>query len=96
MILHLVALICLMIVLVRQVKQEVEEVICIKEEPEEEEVMATLLLDCKVEQGHLPEPEVRLMENDLICLRDDLCRCLSVISDKCMLLLDATGSGFSY
>lgn len=58
------ALIRLIIVLVRQVKQEVEEVICIKEEPEEEEVMATLLLDCKVEQGHLPEPEVRLMGND--------------------------------
>ncbi|KAM4608535.1 uncharacterized protein ACJ7VT_014482 isoform 2-T2 [Polymixia lowei] len=39
-----------------QVKQEdsqEEEVICIKEEPEEQEVMATLLLDCEVMQGHL-------------------------------------------
>lgn len=40
-----------------EVKQEAEEVICIKEEPEEEEVMATLLLDCKLEQGHHPETE---------------------------------------
>lgn len=43
-----------------QVKQEAEEVICIKEEPEDEqEVMATLLLDCQVQEGHLPESEVR-------------------------------------
>lgn len=42
-----------------QVKQEVAEVICIKEEPEEEEaVMATLLLDCKLEQNHRAETEV--------------------------------------
>ena len=47
-------------------KQEVqsrhpeEEVICIKEEPEEEqEVMATLVLDCQVQQGRPPESEVR-------------------------------------
>lgn len=41
-----------------QVKQEVEEVICIKEEPEDEqEVMATLLLDCQVQQDHLPDSE---------------------------------------
>ncbi|KAM3607713.1 uncharacterized protein V6R79_012390 [Siganus canaliculatus] len=41
-----------------QVKQEAEEVICIKEEPEDEqEVMATLLLDCQVQQDHLPESE---------------------------------------
>ena len=46
---------------VMQVKQEVEEVICIKEEPEDEqEVMATLLLDCQVQQDHLPDSEVRL------------------------------------
>lgn len=44
-----------------QVKQEVEEVICIKEEPEDEqEVMATLLLDCQGQQGRLPESQVRL------------------------------------
>ncbi|XP_035531792.1 uncharacterized protein LOC118338623 isoform X2 [Morone saxatilis] len=43
-----------------QVKQEVEEVICIKEEPEDEqEVMATLLVDCQVQQGHLPESEAQ-------------------------------------
>ncbi|XP_028447245.1 uncharacterized protein si:ch211-67e16.4 [Perca flavescens] len=39
-------------------EEEEEEVICIKEEPEkEQEVMATLLLDCQVQQGHLPESE---------------------------------------
>lgn len=38
--------------------------ICIKEEPEEEEeVMATLLLDCKLEQGHHAQTEVRLPGN---------------------------------
>ncbi|XP_044072292.1 uncharacterized protein si:ch211-67e16.4 [Siniperca chuatsi] len=44
-----------------QVKQEEEEeVICIKEEAEDEqEVMATLLLDCQVQQGHLPESEAQ-------------------------------------
>lgn len=43
-----------------QVKQEAEEVMCIKEEPEDEqEVMATLLLDCQMQQGHLPESEVK-------------------------------------
>lgn len=43
-----------------KVKQEVEDVICIKEEPEDEqEVMATLLLDCQGQQGHLPESQVR-------------------------------------
>ncbi|XP_051259580.1 uncharacterized protein si:ch211-67e16.4 isoform X2 [Dicentrarchus labrax] len=43
-----------------QVKQEMEEVICIKEEPEDEqEVMATLLMDCQVQQGHLPESEAQ-------------------------------------
>ncbi|XP_072253676.1 uncharacterized protein [Leuresthes tenuis] len=47
-----------------EVKQEVqsrhpeEEVICIKEEPEEEqEVMATLVLDCQVQQGRPAESE---------------------------------------
>ncbi|XP_010746040.3 uncharacterized protein si:ch211-67e16.4 isoform X1 [Larimichthys crocea] len=44
----------------QQVKQEAEEVICIKEEPEDEqEVMATLLLDCQAQQGHLPESEAQ-------------------------------------
>ncbi|KAK9537258.1 hypothetical protein VZT92_004891 [Zoarces viviparus] len=39
-----------------QQQEEEEEVICIKEEPEEvQEVMATLLLDCQMQQGHLPE-----------------------------------------
>lgn len=33
---------------------------CIKEE---QEVMATLLLDCQVQQGHLPESEVRQGQN---------------------------------
>ncbi|MEQ2311858.1 hypothetical protein AMECASPLE_024821 [Ameca splendens] len=52
-----------------QVKQEVpplqeedeeEEVICIKEEPaEQQEVMATLLLDCQAEQGQAPESEAQ-------------------------------------
>ncbi|XP_070831832.1 uncharacterized protein [Chaetodon trifascialis] len=47
-----------------QVKQEAEEVICIKEEPEDEqEVMATLLLDCQVQQGHLPESEAQSSES---------------------------------
>ncbi|KAG8000870.1 hypothetical protein GBF38_018142 [Nibea albiflora] len=51
----------------QQVKQEAEEVICIKEEPEDEqEVMATLLLDCQAQQGHLPESEaVRPWTKDL-------------------------------
>nr|XP_046260387.1 uncharacterized protein si:ch211-67e16.4 isoform X2 [Scatophagus argus] len=41
-----------------KVKQEPEEVICIKEEPEDEqEVMATLLLDCQGQQGQLPDLE---------------------------------------
>ncbi|XP_071338593.1 uncharacterized protein [Trachinotus anak] len=49
-----------------QVKQEAqqlqqqEELICIKGEPEEEqEVMATLLLDCQVQQDHLLESEAQ-------------------------------------
>lgn len=46
-----------------QVKQEVAEVICIKEE--EEEVMATLLLDCKLEQNHRAETEVRQHDGDI-------------------------------
>ncbi|KAM6955313.1 uncharacterized protein PEZ65_001887 isoform 1-T3 [Lycodopsis pacificus] len=41
-------------------QQEEEEVICIKEEPEEvQEVMATLLLDCQMQQGRLPESEAQ-------------------------------------
>ncbi|XP_022596344.1 uncharacterized protein LOC111218355 isoform X2 [Seriola dumerili] len=41
-------------------EEEEEEVICIKGEPEEEqEVMATLLLDCQVQQGHLSESEAQ-------------------------------------
>lgn len=89
------ALISLIIVLVRQVKQEVEEVICIKEEPEEEEVMATLLLDCKVEQGHLPEPEVRLMENDSWFVSEMISadvRASSQINACFCLMLQAQGS----
>lgn len=47
------------VLVVIQVKQEV---ICIKEEPEDEqEVMATLLLDCQGQPGHLPESQVRLL-----------------------------------
>ncbi|XP_034418348.1 uncharacterized protein si:ch211-67e16.4 [Cyclopterus lumpus] len=45
-----------------QVKQEPqeEEVICIKEEPEEvQAVMSTLLLDCQMQQGYLPESEAQ-------------------------------------
>ncbi|XP_007569381.1 uncharacterized protein LOC106942228 [Poecilia latipinna] len=50
-----------------EVKQEVqpsqeeeEEVICIKEEPaEEQEVMATLLLDCQTQRGPAPQPETQ-------------------------------------
>lgn len=48
-----------------QVKQEVleqeeEEVICIKEEPEDEqEVMDTLLLDCQAQQSHASESEAQ-------------------------------------
>lgn len=42
-------------------KQEEEEVICIKDEPEDkQEVMTALLLDCQVEQGHVPQPEVKV------------------------------------
>ncbi|XP_073329458.1 uncharacterized protein [Pagrus major] len=44
---------------VPQVKQEVEEVICIKEEPEDEQEEASLLLDYQVEQDHLPESEAQ-------------------------------------
>lgn len=45
---------------VPQVKQEAEELICIKEEPEDEqEVMNTLLLDCQVGQSCLPESEAQ-------------------------------------
>ncbi|XP_068590303.1 pinin [Cebidichthys violaceus] len=44
----------------QQQQEEEEEVICIKEEPEEvQEVMATLLLDCQMQQGHLPESEAQ-------------------------------------
>lgn len=46
---------------VKQKQEEEEDVICIKEEPEEEqEVTATLLHDCQVQQGQLPESEVNL------------------------------------
>ncbi|TNN48960.1 hypothetical protein EYF80_040850 [Liparis tanakae] len=48
--------------------EEVEEVICIKEEPEEvQEVMATLLLDCQMQQqGYLQESEeYKLRRNEL-------------------------------
>lgn len=48
-----------------EVKQEVAEVICIKEEPEEEEeVMATLLLDCKLEQGHHAQTEAHSSDTE--------------------------------
>ncbi|XP_040004549.1 uncharacterized protein si:ch211-67e16.4 isoform X2 [Xiphias gladius] len=41
-------------------EEEEEEVICIKEEPEEEQdVMATLLFDCQVQQGPLSESEAQ-------------------------------------
>ncbi|XP_005750836.1 uncharacterized protein LOC102209433 isoform X3 [Pundamilia nyererei] len=41
-----------------EAQEEEKEVIYIKEEPEEEqEVMATLLLDCHEQQGHQPESE---------------------------------------
>lgn len=44
----------------QQQEEEEEEVICIKEEPEEEqEVTATLLFDCQVQHGHLPESEAQ-------------------------------------
>lgn len=44
-----------------EAQEEEKEVIYIKEEPEEEqEVMATLLLDCHEQQGHQPESEVTL------------------------------------
>ncbi|XP_068186341.1 uncharacterized protein si:ch211-67e16.4 isoform X2 [Antennarius striatus] len=43
-----------------QVKHEAEEVICIKDEPEDEqEVMSALLLDCQVEQGPVLESEAQ-------------------------------------
>lgn len=58
----------LTVLVVIQVKQEVEEVICIKEEPEDEqEVMATLLLDCQGQPGQLPESQVRLEECQSTC-----------------------------
>lgn len=48
----------------QQEEDEEEEVICIKEEPEDEqEVTATLLLDCQMQQGHLSESEVRPLLN---------------------------------
>lgn len=53
----------------KQVKQEAQvekEVIYIKEEPEEEqEVMATLVLDCHVQQVHQPESEVSFVKRSL-------------------------------
>ncbi|KAG7240428.1 hypothetical protein INR49_026999 [Caranx melampygus] len=50
---------------VQQEEEEKEEVICIKGEPEEEqEVTATLLLDCQVQQCQLSETEVRTPVSD--------------------------------
>lgn len=48
--------------------QEEEEVICIKEEPkEDQEVTASLLPDCHVQQGPFPVSEVRLQLKGQIC-----------------------------
>lgn len=45
----------------QEAQEKEKEVIYIKEEPEEEqEVMATLLLDCHEQQGRQPESEVKL------------------------------------
>ncbi|XP_068427907.1 uncharacterized protein si:ch211-67e16.4 [Clinocottus analis] len=54
-------------------EEEEEEVICIKEEPEEEEevqeVMATLLMDCQLQQGHLLEAEAQRAVNQSFSLQ---------------------------
>lgn len=53
---------------VQALQEEEEEVICIKEEPaEEQEVMATLLLDCQAEQGRAPESEVAINHCSVNC-----------------------------
>lgn len=46
---------------VLQVKQEVDEVICIKQEPEDEQELMATLLDCQIQQPHLSEPQVHLV-----------------------------------
>ncbi|PWA19411.1 hypothetical protein CCH79_00017159, partial [Gambusia affinis] len=44
----------------KEEQEEEEEVICIKEEPaEEQEVMSTLLLDCQAQHGPAPQPETQ-------------------------------------
>lgn len=52
----------------QEAQEKEKEVIYIKEEPEEEqEVMATLLLDCHGQQGRQPESEVRLQHKLHLC-----------------------------
>lgn len=46
---------------VLQVKQEADEVICIKQEPEDEQELMATLLDCQIQQPHLSESQVHLV-----------------------------------
>lgn len=46
---------------VLQVKQEADEVICIKQEPEDEQELMSTLLDCQMQQPHHSESQVHLV-----------------------------------
>lgn len=43
-----------------QVKQEADEGICIKQEPEDEQELMATLLDCQIQQPHHSESQVHL------------------------------------
>lgn len=43
-----------------QVKPEADEVICIKEEPEDKQELMVNLLDCQIQQPHLSDTQVHL------------------------------------
>lgn len=51
-------------VFVLQVKQEADEVLCIKEEPEDEQELMVTLLDCQMQQPQLSESQVHLMSKN--------------------------------
>lgn len=49
------------IAFVLQVKQEADEVICIKAEPEDDQALTVTLLDCQIQQPCLSESQVHLV-----------------------------------
>lgn len=49
------------IAFVLQVKQEPDEVICIKEEPEDDQALTVTLLDCQIRQPCHSESQVHLV-----------------------------------